>query len=169
MKYEILEKKKKQLDALRPLSSELAKNLEEWFKVELTYTSNAIEGNTLTRKETAIVVEKGLTIGGKTLVEHLEATNHAKALDVIYKLAKKKYYEITEKDILAIHYAILHGIDDHNAGHYRNVSVYSNKMKSSYTKINLENSKEFVSRGAERTIVREHPRTYKNDVANFSS
>lgn len=123
MRYDLLDKKKKKLDDLRPLSSELTKNLEEWFKVELTYTSNAIEGNTLSRKETAIVVEKGLTIGGKTLVEHLEATNHAKALDVINKLAKKKYYEITERDILAIHYAILHGIDDYNAGHYRHVPV----------------------------------------------
>lgn len=123
MKYDLLDKKKKKLDDLRPLSSELAKNLEEWFKVELTYTSNAIEGNTLSRKETAIVIEKGLTIGGKALVEHLEATNHAKALDIIHKLAEKKYYEITERDILAIHHAILHGIDDYNAGHYRNVSV----------------------------------------------
>lgn len=123
MKYDLLDKKKKKLDDLRPLSSELTKNLEEWFKVELTYTSNAIEGNTLSRKETAIVIEKGLTIGGKALVEHLEATNHAKALDIIYKLAKKKYYEITERDILAIHYAILYGIDDYNAGHYRRVSV----------------------------------------------
>lgn len=61
MKYDFLDKKKKRLDALRPLSSELAKNLEEWFRVELTYTSNAIEGNTLSRKETAIIIEKGLT------------------------------------------------------------------------------------------------------------
>ncbi|HJD61016.1 MAG TPA: Fic family protein [Rickettsia endosymbiont of Columbicola hoogstraali] len=123
MKHDFLDKKKKRLDALRPLSSELAKNLEEWFRVELTYTSNAIEGNTLSRKETAIIIEKGLTIGGKTLAEHLEATNHAKALDIIYELARKKYYEITEKDILAIHYTILHGIDDHNAGCYRSVPV----------------------------------------------
>lgn len=123
MQYNIIDKKKKQLDEFRPLSPELAKNLDEWFKVELTYTSNAIEGNTLSRGETAIVIEKGLTIGGKTLVEHLEATNHAKALDVVYKLAKKKYSQITEKDILAIHHTILHGIDDYNAGHYRHVPV----------------------------------------------
>ncbi|WP_198005268.1 hypothetical protein [Rickettsia helvetica] len=99
MRYDLLDKKKKKLDDLRPLSSELTKNLEEWFKVGLTYTSNAIEGNTLSCKETAIVIEKGLTIGGKASVEHLEAMNHAKALDMIHKLAKKKYYEITEKDI----------------------------------------------------------------------
>lgn len=123
MKFELLNKKKSQLDSLRPLSPELVKNLDEWFKVELTYTSNAIEGNTLTRKETAVVIEKGLTIGGKSLVEHLEATNHAKALDVVHELQRKKPNQITENDILAIHGIILQGIDDHNAGHYRRVPV----------------------------------------------
>lgn len=123
MKYGLLNKKKSQLDALRPLSPELVKNLDEWFKVELTYTSNAIEGNTLTRKETAVVIEKGLTIGGKSLVEHLEATNHAKALDILHELQGKTPTQITENDILAIHGIILKGIDDHNAGHYRRVPV----------------------------------------------
>jgi Fic family protein len=123
MKYEVLNKKKARLDNLRPLSFELAKNLDEWFKVELTYTSNALEGNSLTRKETAIVIEKGLTIGGKALVEHLEATNHAKALDTIHTLRKKKTTDITESDVLTIHNIILHGIDDHNAGRYRQVPV----------------------------------------------
>jgi Fic family protein len=82
---EILEKlsqKKNALDAARPLPATLTRNLDEWFKVELTFTSNAIEGNTLTRHETAVVIEKGLTNGGKSLREHLEATNHAKALDL---------------------------------------------------------------------------------------
>jgi Fic family protein len=62
-----LTEKKKKLDSHRPLSSALINNLEEWFRVELTYTSNAIEGNTLTRKETALVVEEGITVRGKTL------------------------------------------------------------------------------------------------------
>jgi Fic family protein len=73
--------KKQRLDALRPLPSELSKNLDEWYKIELTYTSNAIEGNTLTRAETALVVEKDITVQGKTLTEHLEAKNHAQAVD----------------------------------------------------------------------------------------
>ncbi|MCC8372451.1 MAG: Fic family protein [Rickettsia endosymbiont of Pseudomimeciton antennatum] len=123
MKYGILSSKKRQLDVLRPLSPELVKNLEEWFKVELTYTSNAIEGNSLTRKETAVVIEKGLTIGGKSLIEHLEAINHAQAFELIHKIQQKKTYEITENDILAIHGLILKGIDDHNAGCYRRVPV----------------------------------------------
>ena len=65
----------------------LVKNLDDWFRVELSYTSNAIEGNTLTRRETALVVEKGLTVGGKSLQEHLEACNHAYALDWVRELA----------------------------------------------------------------------------------
>src|SRR3989344_1223636 len=59
--------KKQRLDAHRPLPRELVKNLDEWFRIELTYTSNAIEGNTLTRAETALVVEKGITVAGKSL------------------------------------------------------------------------------------------------------
>ena len=81
MDYKKLSEKKARLDQHRPLPKELLRNLDGWFRIELTYTSNAIEGNTLTRQETAMVVEKGLTVGGKTLTEHLEATNHAHALD----------------------------------------------------------------------------------------
>lgn len=115
--------KKKKLDSFRPLPPPLVINLEDWFKVELTYTSNAIEGNTLTRSETALVVEKGITVSGKTLTEHLEAVNHAQALDFIKELACKKREEIKENDILDIHRLILSRIDDSNAGRYRNVSV----------------------------------------------
>ena len=118
-----LTEKKQRLDKYRPLPPELVKNLEDWFKVELTYTSNAIEGNTLTRQETALVVEKGLTVEGKSLKEHLEATNHAEALEFIKKLVGKKRQEITEKDILEIHRLILQKTDDANAGRYRRVAV----------------------------------------------
>lgn len=70
--------KKALLDQHRPLPEALVRNLDAWFRVELTYSSNAIEGNTLSRRETALVLEKGLTVGGKSLVEHLEAVNHAR-------------------------------------------------------------------------------------------
>jgi len=82
-KLKQLTEKKQRLDKYRPLPPELVKNLEGWFKVELTYTSNAIEGNTLTRQETALVVEKGITVEGKSLKEHLEAINHAQAIEFI--------------------------------------------------------------------------------------
>lgn len=109
MNWQKLETKKSKLDRLRPLSKELLKNLEDWFRVELTYTSNAIEGNTLTRQETALVLTKGITVGGKTLQEHLEATNHAKAYDFILSLVAKKPTTITEKEVLEIHSLVLYG------------------------------------------------------------
>lgn len=121
--YEPLSNKKSELDKFRPLPSELVTNLGDWFKVELTYTSNAIEGNTLTRQETALVVEKGLTVRGKSLNEHLEAHNHAKALDYVKSLVDTPSSEITESDILEIHHLILQSIDDNNAGRYRCVPV----------------------------------------------
>ncbi len=123
MNYDKLTQKKLELDQYRPLPETLVRNLDDWFRIELTYTSNAIEGNTLTRQETTLVVEKGLTVGGKSLKEHLEATNHAEALDWIKDLIQKKPQSLTEKDILHIHYLILKGIDDDNAGHYRDVPV----------------------------------------------
>jgi Fic family protein len=115
--------KQQELQTFRPLPFELVNNLNAWFKVELTYTSNALEGNTLTRRETAVVIEKGITIGGKSLVEHLEATNHAKAFDFIQSLVGKKSQDFTENDLLYLHEIILKGIDDKNAGRYREVSV----------------------------------------------
>ncbi len=123
MRYKELLLKKRKLDKNLPLREELLRNLDEWFRIELTYTSNAIEGNTLTRQETALVVEKGITVGGKSLKEHLEATHHAKAYDWIKNLSKRKTALISEKDILKIHSMILDGIDDSNSGFYRRVPV----------------------------------------------
>ncbi len=111
--------KKKQLTALKSLPPSLAK----WFDIELTYTSNAIEGNSLSREETRLIVEEGAIIEGKSLVEHLEATNHTRALDFIKGLVNLKPLEITENHILGIHHSILRGIDDDNAGRYRQVIV----------------------------------------------
>lgn len=123
MNFDELTNKKNLLDKLRPLPAVLSDNLSDWFRVELTYNSNAIEGNTLTRRETAMVVEKGLTIGGKTLREHLEAANHARALDWVSRRAESGKPRIGEKDVLHIHGIIMKGIDDSNAGLYRNVPV----------------------------------------------
>ena len=72
--------KKQQLDALRPLSQGALAQLQKYYDVELTYTSNAIEGNTLTHRETAEVIEHGITVGGKPLRDHLEALDHYDAL-----------------------------------------------------------------------------------------
>jgi len=123
MDYKKLTEKKKILDKHRPFDAALVKNLEEWFRIELTYTSNAIEGNTLSRAETALVVEKGLTIGGKSITEHLEAANTAAALDFVKEQIKRKPSELKEKDVLKIHEIILSGINKEDAGLYRRVPV----------------------------------------------
>lgn len=113
---------KKQLDAKRPLPHAQLKKLEEYYKIAYTHESNKIEGNTLTLQETALVVEKGITISGKSVQEHLEAINHAEAVELLLDLVKNKA-EITESLIKQIHGIILRGIDRENAGRYRNVNV----------------------------------------------
>ena len=118
-KLQLLTTKKQQLDGFRPLPPELVKNLDDWFSVELTYTSNAIEGNTLTRAETALVVEKGITVQGKSLKEHLEATNHVEALEYIKTLVGKTRDGITEDNIRDINRIILNKIEENNGGIYR--------------------------------------------------
>lgn len=119
----LLQAKKQRLDEHKPFSKELINNLDEWFRIELTYTSNAIEGNTLTRQETALVIEKGITVQGKSLTEHQEAINHAQAWDFIHNLVDKNRKELTAHDILKIHSIILDKIDDTNRGRYRSVAV----------------------------------------------
>lgn len=79
--------KKAELDRLRPLSPAALASLQKFYDVELTYTSNAIEGNTLTLRETAEVIEHGITVGGKTLRDHLEAVDHYEAVLWMRELA----------------------------------------------------------------------------------
>ena len=75
-----IERSKAELDRMRPLSTAAFAQLQKHYDVELTYTSNAIEGNTLTLRETAEVIEHGITVGGKSLRDHLEAVDHYHAL-----------------------------------------------------------------------------------------
>lgn len=115
-----------ELDVLKGRLNEYRKNehqkVTRALEIEYTYESNKIEGNTLTLQETALVVEKGFTVGGKTLNEHLEVINHIQAIDFIKELAQSKN-AISERDILQIHSIILQGIDKANAGVYRKVPV----------------------------------------------
>jgi Fic family protein len=120
--------KKAELDNQKPLSPDVLANLEDWLKVEITYSSNAIEGNTLTRLETAEVIEKQgqAALKGKSLNDQLEAINHAKAVEYIRELARQRngHQYITEADILAIHKIILSGINEEWAGKYRRSEVF---------------------------------------------
>lgn len=121
MTLDKLTAKKKKLDSFRPFSQDILTNLEKWFEVELTYSSNAIEGNTLTRQETALVLEKGVTVGGKPMKDHLEAINHLEALQTMREMATKP--SVSLQDILSLHFLILKGIEDEHAGAIRTVPV----------------------------------------------
>ena len=90
--------------------------------MEYTYESNRIEGNTLTLQETALVVNEGVIVSGKSMREHVEAINHAEAIDYIKDVARQDI-EISERTVKEIHAFILHGIDRKNAGKYRMVPV----------------------------------------------
>lgn len=118
-----IDAKHAELERRRPLSPAEAARLREYLDVEWTYNSNAIEGSTLTRQETLVVLKHGLTVGGKPLVEHLEAINHQHAIDWAERLAMKAG-SVTEDDIKAIHALVLRSIDDENAGAYRQRQVY---------------------------------------------
>lgn len=113
---------KEQLSALRPLPEEALKKIQDALDIEYTYESNRIEGNTLTLQETALVVNEGVTISGKSMREHLGAINHAEAISYIKDIAKQDI-EISERTIKEIHALILHGIDRENARRYRTVPV----------------------------------------------
>lgn len=84
-----LNAKLKKLNELRPISSTLLQKLKEKFEIEMTYNSNAIEGNTLTLKETYWVIQEGITVKGKPLKDHLEAKNHQLALEYLYELVEQ--------------------------------------------------------------------------------
>lgn len=113
---------KEQLSTLRPLPEEALRKIQDALDIEYTYESNRIEGNTLTLQETALVVNEGVTISGKSMREHLEAINHTEAINYIKDIAKQDI-EISERTIKEIHALILHGIDRGNAGRYRTVPV----------------------------------------------
>jgi len=112
---------KKRLDSFRPLSEAVVNNLHEELVLQWTYNSNAIEGNTLTLKETKVALE-GITVGGKTLREHFEAINHREAILFVEELVLTNEL-LKERDIRLIHQLVLKNVDDKNAGVYRNCNV----------------------------------------------
>lgn len=117
-----IDRLQEEINAMRPLAQEELQQLKEYYRIGLTYSSNALEGNSLTEIETKIVLEDGITIGGKPLRDHLEAVGHSEAFDLMYILAKTK--DITEKDVLTLHRFFYRKIDESNAGKYRRVRVF---------------------------------------------
>ncbi len=105
-----------------PLGNSQQARMNEALDIAYTYESNRIEGNTLTLHETAMVVGQGLTIGGKSLREHLEAINHIDAIDFVRGILSRKE-DVGKRVILDIHRLVLKGVDTENAGIYRMVPV----------------------------------------------
>lgn len=117
-----VDKLQEEINSFRPLPASTLKQLKEYYRVGLTYTSNAIEGNSLTETETKVVLEDGITIGGKPIKDYYEALGHSEAYDYIYKLAKDK--GITEEDIKKLHKLFYHRMDEAKAGKYRKEKVF---------------------------------------------
>jgi Fic family protein len=117
-----ISEKSRKLDSLRPLPETALRKLMEKFEVDMTYNSNAIEGNRLTLRETFLVLRKGMTVSGKSLEEHLEAKNHLEALKHLYQLVWNKRF--TENDLMELHRLVMSKVDESIAGKYRDRQVY---------------------------------------------
>ncbi|MCQ2343052.1 MAG: Fic family protein [Paludibacteraceae bacterium] len=121
-KLDQCEQQQRMLRAYRPLSSETLQSLRDYYRVGLTYTSNALEGNSLTESETKVVIEDGLTIEGKPLRDVYEAVGHAKAYDFLHELSHDA--PLTEETICTLHRLFYQQIDSEQAGVYRKVPVF---------------------------------------------
>ncbi|HOF05876.1 MAG TPA: Fic family protein [Syntrophales bacterium] len=108
---------KGRIDAHRPLDVHMLGQIKEYFRIGMTYTSNALEGNSLTETETKIVIEDGITVGGKPVKDHLEALGHSEAYDLLFRLAKGD--DISEANVKELHRLFYYRIDVKQAGKYR--------------------------------------------------
>jgi Fic family protein len=115
--------KKYRLERLRPLSPEALSKLEHYYDLEITYTSNAIEGNTLSPVETTLVIEQGVTIGGKPLKDHLEALDHYDAIRYVRELARDKA-PLTESDVRNLHRLVVQRSRPDIAGRYADLARF---------------------------------------------
>lgn len=124
---QIAEQLRDKVIALRPFPEETLKSLREYYRIGLTYSSNALEGNSLTESETKVVIEDGLTIEGKPLRDMYEAVGHAHAYDYIHTLSINKPLE--EADIHELHRLFYEKIDSEKAGNYRTMPVFISGSK----------------------------------------
>lgn len=113
---------KKEIDKLRPFESDLLKQIKAYYRIGLTWTSNAIEGNTLTERETKVLLEDGLTVGGKPLKDTFEAIGHSRAYDFMFSLLHNS--TIDENDVLTMHRLFYSNISPNEAGMYRTKQVF---------------------------------------------
>ena len=119
--YERIDANKILIDTIRPFEGETLKQIKAYYRVGLTWASNALEGNSLTESETKIILEDGLTVGGKPLRDTIEALGHSLAYDYMFELLGK--HSITVEDIKTMHHLFYKGIDESNAGVWRDISI----------------------------------------------
>lgn len=115
---------KKLIDTKRPLKPEEVKELDSYYRIGITYSSNALEGNTLTLTETKVLLEDGITVGGKPIKDCYEATGHAKAYDYMIEAARSEHFSFSEDMIKRFHYLFYSNIDVDKAGKYRDHQVF---------------------------------------------
>lgn len=111
-----------EVQAMRPLDPDEVLQLREYYRIGLTYSSNALEGNSLTESETKVIIEDGLTIGGKSIREHMEVLGHSEAFSFVHSLADGDLF--TEDDLLHIHKLVYGRIDAEQAGRYRTKRIF---------------------------------------------
>jgi len=119
--YKRVDANKAVIDGVRPFEGEYLRQLREYYRIGLTWTSNAIEGNSLTELETKILLEDGMTVGGKPLRDTFEALGHSVAYDYMFALLGER--RITVEDIKSLHRLFFKSIDEDNAGKWRDVSI----------------------------------------------
>jgi len=113
-----------ELNKHRPLKPAVLKKLREQFTIEMTYHSNAIEGNRLTLKETLLVLREGVTVKGKNLQEHLEAKNHEEAMNFLFEVVdSKKRLTLSHQLIRQLHQLVVKDTESASAGAYRTIDV----------------------------------------------
>ena len=120
--FERLYQKKQDLQASRPLPTIALNKIRESLSIEWTYNSNSIEGNSLTLRETQMVLQDGITVKGKSLREHFETYNHDKAIDYLFSIINDDYV-LRSIDILSLHNLVLRSIEEDFAGRIRNGGV----------------------------------------------
>ena len=115
--FERVDKFKQIIDSARPFEGKMLEEIRGYYRIGLTWSSNALEGNTLTESETKILLEDGLTAGGRPLRDSFEALGHAEAYDFMFSLLGKR--SVSEEDVLTMHRMFYHAIDSSEAGRYR--------------------------------------------------
>ena len=119
-----IDETKEWIAARRPFAPREIKELDAYFRIGMTYTSNALEGNSLTLSETKILLENGLTAGGKPLRDTYEAIGHAKAYDFMLEIARGDPFIYSENIVIKLHRLFFQGIDPDYAGVYRDIQVF---------------------------------------------